>query len=189
MTAKWGLSQSAFDKFLACLDPDRERAGERYLQLRHSLLRILEWKGSHTPEELADEIVNRVCRKIDEGERIDDIFKYCHAVLNFVFLESLKKPGLKLAQEGDDEHTFSQIPAPEPEEEDERMECLERCLSKLPAENRDLIVRYYEGDQRAKIENRKRLAAELGIAAHNLEVRASRIREKLQDCASDCLKK
>ncbi len=189
VTAKWVLSQSAFDKFLACLDPDRDRAGERYLQLRHSLLRILEWKGSHTPEELADEIVNRVCRKIDEGERIDDIFKYCHAVLNFVFLESLKKPGLKLEQEDDDEQSFSQIAAPEPEEEDARMVCLERCLSKLPAENRDLIVRYYEGDQRAKIENRKRLAAELGIAAHNLEVRASRIREKLQGCVSDCLKK
>jgi DNA-directed RNA polymerase specialized sigma24 family protein len=188
VTAKWVLSQSAFDKFLACLDPDRERAGERYLQLRHSLLRILEWKGSHTPEELADEIVNRVCRKIDEGERIDDIFKYCHAVLNFVFRESLKKPGLKLEQEDDDEHSFSQIAAPKPEEEDARMACLESCLSKLPAENRDLIVSYYEGDQRAKIENRKRLAAELEISAHNLEVRASRIREKLQDCVGDCLK-
>jgi DNA-directed RNA polymerase specialized sigma24 family protein len=188
VTAKWVLSQSAFDKFLACLDPDRDSAGERYLQLRHSLLRILEWKGSRTPEELADEIVNRVCRKIEEGERIDDIFKYCHAVLNFVFLESLKKPGLNLEQEGDDEHSFSQIAAPELEEEDERMACLERCLSKLPAENRDLIVRYYEGDQRAKIENRKQLAAELEISAHNLEVRASRIREKLQDCVGDCLK-
>jgi len=189
VAAKWALSQSAFDKFLACLDPDRDRAGERYLQLRHSLLRILEWKGSRTPEEHADEVVNRVCRKIEEGVRIDDIFKYCHAILNFVFLESLKKPGLELEQEGDDEHSFSQIAAPEPEEEDARMVCLESCLSKLPAESRDLIVGYYEGDQRAKIENRKRLAAELKISAHNLEVRASRIREKLQDCAGDCLKK
>jgi DNA-directed RNA polymerase specialized sigma24 family protein len=185
---KAGGSVTAFDKFLACLDPDRERADERYLQLHHSLIRILEWKGSRTPAEHVDEIIDRVCRKIDEGERIDDIFKYCHAVLNFVFLESLKKPGLNLEQEGDDEHSFSQIAAPELEEEDERMACLERCLSKLPAENRDLIVRYYEGDQRAKIENRKRLAAELEISAHNLEVRASRIREKLQDCVGDCLK-
>lgn len=68
------------------------------------------------------------------------------------------------------------------------MACLERCLSGLPAENRDLIVRYYEGEKSAKIENRKRLAAELEISVHALEVRAYRIREGLYDCISDCLK-
>ena len=183
----YSISQPAFDKFLASLDPDQARAGERYLELRHSLLRILEWKGSQNPEEQADEIVRRVCRKIDEGVQIDDIFKYCHTVLKFVFLEGLKKPGLKLEQEGNDEHSFSRIVVPEPQGEDARMVCLEGCLSKLPTEKRHLIVGYYEGDQHTKIENRRQLAAKLRISAHNLEVRVSRIREKLQDCVIDCL--
>lgn len=181
------VTQSAYDRFLICLDPDRARADERYLQLRCSLLRILEWKGSQTPQEHADEVIDRVCRKIDEEEQIDDIFKYCHAVLNFVFLESLKKPGLKLVRKDEDEQGLFRIAAPDPEEEDALMACLKKCLGKLSTEKRNLIVEYYEGNQRIKIENRRRLAAELEISAHTLEVRASRIRENLKNCARDCL--
>jgi len=183
------LSQSAFDKFLAVLDQDRDRAGERYLQLRHSLIRILEWKGSWAPQEDADEIINRVCRKIEEGEQINDIFKYCHGVLKFVLLESLKTRELSLAQQVEEKKNLPQKFVADPAEEDARMVCLKRCLNDLPAEKRNLIARYYEGEKRVKIENRKRLAAELKISAHTLEVRASRIAGKLKDCVSDCLKK
>lgn len=188
MPEKWSLTQQAFDLFLARLDADRECASQRYLQLRHSLTRILEWKGSQSSEEQADETINRVCRKLEEGLAIEDIAKYCHTVLNFVFLESLKKPDAR--REEFDEQSLAQIPASETRAHfgDERLSCLQKCLGKLPDDNRRLIVGYYQGDQRAKIENRRRLAEQLGITAHNLNVRASRIRERLQDCVSECLK-
>ena len=180
------LSQTAFDKFLAYLDPDRERAGDEYLKLRHSLTRILEWKGSLTPEEHADQTVDRVCRKLEEGLVIDDLPKYCRTVLNFVYLESLKKPDSR--REELDEQRLAQISAPDPPDDDARFGCLDKCLGKLPADHRDLIGRYYRDDQVSKIENRKRLAEELGVTAHNLNVRASRIREKLHGCVTGCLK-
>ena len=188
MPGKRPLTQEAFDLFLSNLDADRERASERYLELRRSLIRILEWKGSHTPEEHADETIDRVCHKLSEGVVIGAIPKYCHAVLNNVFLESLKKPDVR--REEFDEQILSRISAPmTPEQDgDERLTCLETCLGKLPTEQRDLIVSYYQDHQRAKIENRKRLAERLGVTAHNLNVRASRIRERLQDCVRGCLK-
>lgn len=189
MPEKWSLTQQAFDLFLACLDADRARASQRYLQLRHSLTRILEWKGSQNPEDQADETINRVCRKLEEGLAVEDIAKYCHTVLNYVFLESLKTPDARRADF--DEQQLSQIPAVETmaQSDDERLPCLQKCLGELPDDHRQLIVSYYQNDQRAKIENRRRLAEQLGITAHNLNVRASRIRERLQSCVAACLKK
>lgn len=179
------ISQLGLDQFLTLLDADPDRAAKRYNELYHSLCRFAEWKGSHTPEEHTDETIDRVCHKLDKGLPIADLFKYCRAVLHYVILESLKNE--RLAEF--DEQTLSLRAAPKPDEEDPRQECFNRCLSQLPPDNRALIVRYYEGHQRIKIENRKRLAAELGITDHNLNVRASRIREKLQDCGKKCLKR
>ncbi|HXG91495.1 MAG TPA: hypothetical protein VNN73_03885 [Blastocatellia bacterium] len=54
----------------------------------------------------------------------------------------------------------------EAEREEKRLDCLERCLEKLEPESREIITRYYQGEQRAKIKNRRALAEALG---HNDE--------------------
>ena len=64
---------------------------------------------------------------------------------------------------------------------------MERCLSKLPPDDRDLIVEFYRGQQRSKIEGRSKLAARLGLTANALNIRACRIRGKLEACVSGCL--
>jgi hypothetical protein len=51
-----------------------------------------------------------------------------------------------------------------------------------------LIVRFYTGDGQARIENRKKLAAELGIDSRALSLRALRIRRELLGCLRACLK-
>jgi len=48
----WELSEEAFAKFLACLDPDPTRAGEKYESLREALVKFLDWWGALFPEEL-----------------------------------------------------------------------------------------------------------------------------------------
>lgn len=65
--------------------------------------------------------------------------------------------------------------------------CLEHCLEQLLPENRDLVVRYYQQERQAKIDHRKMLASELGIAVNALRLRAHRIRLTLQRCVLDCL--
>jgi len=57
----------------------------------------------------------------------------------------------------------------------------------LEAEDRELIVGYYHGEQRAKINNRRAMAAKLGVSMNALSIRACRIRDKLEACVRKCL--
>ena len=74
------LTSEAFTKLLARLDPDRERAGEKYEDLRRTLIKFFEWRGAPFPEEQTDETFNRVARKLDEGIEIKNIGGYCYEV-------------------------------------------------------------------------------------------------------------
>ena len=60
MKSTWALSQEAFDRLLAWLDPDRDRAGERYEEIRRKLIGIFLRRGCSTAEDLTDEAINRV---------------------------------------------------------------------------------------------------------------------------------
>jgi DNA-directed RNA polymerase specialized sigma24 family protein len=180
----WTLTEQAFAKFLACLDTDPARAGERYEALRESLVKFLDWRGATFPEELVDETFNRVARKLEEGEMIQDVPSYCHGVARLVFLQSLEHPSNK---RGEIEELLL-VAAPEPvtEAPDARRECLDRCLRELPAENRNLITEYYRKERRQKIDNRISLAKRLGIPLNALRSRAQRIRGKLERCIARC---
>ena len=58
--------------------------------------------------------------------------------------------------------------------------CLEYCLQQLSAENRRIIINYYQGEKGERIKNRKLMAEQLGIPANALRIRVHRIREKLE---------
>ena len=62
--SEWVLTQDAFDGFLASLDRDRDKAGEKYEYIRLKLLKYFQWCGSDEPDIDADETINRVTRKI-----------------------------------------------------------------------------------------------------------------------------
>ncbi len=76
----------------------------------------------------------------------------------------------------------------EPEEDvEKRLAFLERCLSRLPLPDRELIVAYYQGRRREKIGNRKALADRLGIPMNALWIRSHRLRLKLESCIDECM--
>src|SRR5260370_41876259 len=88
-------------KLLDRLDADRERAGEKYEDLRRTLNRFFEWRGAPFPEEHADETFNRVARKLDEGVEIKNFGGYCYEVARLVCLESFKgQDSRRLSLEG-----------------------------------------------------------------------------------------
>jgi DNA-directed RNA polymerase specialized sigma24 family protein len=178
----WELTENAFAKFLACLDSDPARAGEKYEALREALVKILDWRGALFPEELVDEIFNRVTRKLEEGETIRDVPTYCHGMARLVFLQSLERPGNKRV--GLEE--LSTIAIPAPNVTDVRRECLNHCLRQLPAENRELIIEYYRKEGRQKIDHRLAIAERLGIPLNALRGRAQRIRYRLERCIRQC---
>src|SRR5712692_7720438 len=84
------LTAETFGKLLDRLDADRERAAEKYEDLRRTLTRFYEWRGAPFPDEHTDETFNRVARKLDEGVKIKNIGAYCYEVARLVCLESFK---------------------------------------------------------------------------------------------------
>jgi DNA-directed RNA polymerase specialized sigma24 family protein len=184
---KWDLTQEAFDKLLASFGEDRESAGLKYIEVRSNLMRFFEWRGSPYPEDHADETINRVAKRLLEGEEIRNPSGYCIGVARMILLEINKERARDL--EALNEMASSQVAASDPQESESQIECLRVCLQNLSADNRELIIEYYQGEKGAKIENRKRLVERFGIAVNTLRMRALRLRERLQDCVRDCLKK
>jgi hypothetical protein len=62
-------------------------------------------------------------------------------------------------------------------------------MDSLSEENRYLLLKYYGAEGGSKIDQRKQLAEELGIAANALRIRAYRIRLGLQQCVEKCIKR
>jgi DNA-directed RNA polymerase specialized sigma24 family protein len=140
-------------------------------------------------DELADETLNRVARRLDEeGGNIETEIpaKYCYIVARFVFMEYLRTNEKEIAAL-DDIGRQANTMSPEDRDRKEKMlECLDRCSAKLEVSQRELIFGYYSGEQRVKIENRHSLAQTLGITVNALSIRACRIRDKLESCVKEC---
>jgi DNA-directed RNA polymerase specialized sigma24 family protein len=184
---KWTLTQDALDKLLATLGDDRDAAGARYLEIRRHLVRLFEWRGCSTPDEYADETINRCARKLSEGEEIRDVATYCIGIARMVVREMLRDRSLQ-TRPLEDAPEPRVPPAPLEMDTDGRAECLRSCLERLSPETRNLILHYYQGDKGDKIRTRKGLIDTLGIPASTLRMRALRVRERLQSCSSDCMK-
>ena len=181
-----GLTTESFDALLAQLAPDRERAGELYETIRHKLVRLFEWRGCASPEDLADETINRVARRLAEGIelRSSDPYGYFCGVAHLVYKEVLRRAARehRALESGD-------WPAPvslaDDEPSDERLDCLRRCLQQLPVDQRDLVLRYHQGEN--NIRNRQALADQMGIPMNALRIRVHRVRRKLESCVHGCL--
>lgn len=184
--AKWELTAEAFDKLLENFSSDRSEAGEQYVQIKAKLERFFEWNSCPSPEDLADEAIKRVARKIDEGETIFNLPAYFSTVARLVFMEWLRvRDRIAVPLE-----EIPEIAAEEPfedEQKEARHRCLDRCLERLPVESRSLILKYYQDEKRAKIDHRKQLAEILGIPLNALRIRAHRVRISLEKCVKHCL--
>ncbi len=183
MKTRWVLTQEAFDNLLTWLDPDREQAGRRYEEIRRRLIRIFTCRGCLEPDDLADETINRVTKKLREiiDTYTGDPALYFYGVAQNVHLEYLRrKPPPVVPQ-----RPPSRID--QPDDIDQEYECLERCIARLTSAQRDLVLNYYQEEKQAKIDRRKELAHRLGIGPNALRIRAHRIRATLQQCVEGCL--
>src|SRR5215216_2251273 len=66
MSGEWTLTSEEFDDLLSWLDPNRERAGSRYEEIRAGLIKRFRWRGCSDAEDLADKTINRVVKKLPE---------------------------------------------------------------------------------------------------------------------------
>ena len=176
------LEQAELDRLLVWLDSDRERAGERYEQIRWRLITIFAARNCAVPEELADETIDRVARRVAdiEANYTGDKARYFFGVANNVHHEYLKKPASPGTALLSDEDTGGS---------EQVHHCLEQCLDKLPSGAREMMLRYYSEEKQAKIELHKTMAGQMGITINTLRLRVLRLKEKLQPCIRRCLER
>ena len=184
-----GLTSDTFANLLLRLDSDPDRAGEQYEELRRKLIRFFEWRLAPFPEDHADEVFNRLAKRLAEGVAIRNVGTYCYEIARLVLLEALKGSDSRRASLEDVNVRVVDEGGDEAAQRETRLACLDDCLRALPENNRELIVEYYQDDKRDRIERRKDLAARLGLQREALANRAQRLRDKLERCVTQCVAK
>jgi len=175
----WDLSEKTFYQLLDRLHSDPTLAGEEYENLRTRLIFFLERKGCRISAELADETINRMARKIEEGYEIAHLGKFSYGVARLVLLEHWQDPKREWEQ-------LDERPSP-PESNREfnecRLECMKKCLEALSPEEQNLIVKNCTLNK----QGREKLAEALGLTINAFRLRVFRIRVKLHQCRDKCL--
>ena len=189
------LTDFAFSRLLEWLDDGVESHGERYLEIRRRLVSYFERRNRLFADELADETLNRVGRKLEQSIVIETRppARYCYVVARFVMLEDVRRERKHVHF---DEPSFPQTSWPgsgrttHPDEthaiREQRLDCLDHCLLELRPDQRELIVDYYRNTRRQKIEYRREMAARLGITMNALGIRVCRLRDALRACLERC---
>jgi DNA-directed RNA polymerase specialized sigma24 family protein len=183
MTRDWVATPGDLSTLVNWLEGSGGAAGQSYVAMHGRLVSYFARKGCRVPEDLADDTLTRVARRLREEGTITGVLpaQYCYIVARFVFLEHLRSPehgGVGLV--GD-------VPARRGGEEDGRerlLASLDVCLEQLDARDRTLILEYYSGARADRIAMRRELAAKLGLSPNAMSIRACRLRERIRTCVS-----
>jgi DNA-directed RNA polymerase specialized sigma24 family protein len=181
------ITAGRFAGLLARLDPDRDRAAAEYERLRRALVKFFDWRGHPAPDECADETLDRLARKLTDTA-VGDVDRYTYGIARLVLLEQQRLPAFDSIEPGF-EHGAAP-PAIMPDEataHDQMRGCFDMCLERLPRQDRELAVGYYEGERGVRIANRQRLAAAFHLSDNALRSRVQRLRDQLERCVQTCM--
>lgn len=185
MSDRWTLTEESLNTLLDWLDPSREAAGRRYVEIRRRLVQFFVCRGSLESEQMADRTIDRVARKVPQiaDGYSGDPALYFFGVARKVHLEYTRQQRAAQARPPAPEADAAQAEA-----EEEGYACLERCMESLEPDSRLLVLKYYEEERQEKIDHRRELARQLGIGMNALRLRVFRTRAALQQCVLECLK-
>ncbi len=181
---KPALDPKSFEALLAALHPDRQQAGMRYEILRNKLIRLFERRWCEAPEDLADETLDRVGRRLAEGVemRSSDPSGFAYGVAHNVYKEVCRTAAKEhqALESGEWPPVHAEDPEPDP-----RLEALSECLQTLSSREQSMVLEYHRGED--NIRRRQALCAELGIEINALRIRVHRLRRKLEECVASKL--
>jgi DNA-directed RNA polymerase specialized sigma24 family protein len=181
---KWVLTEPAFQALLERLSSNRIEAAREYEQLRQRLITFFRCRGSRAPEDRADDTLDRVSRRLSQGDSIRSVFSFVTGVAQLVSKEdsraARKEAMVFLAS------ASSSDPMPPTGPEQMRVECVRQCLNKLEPEARQLILDYFAEDA-TRIMSRRELADRLALTPVALRIRVHRLRAKLFECTRRCI--
>lgn len=170
------LNPAAFEQFLCWLGPDEEAAGRKYESIRSRLIMMFKARRCVFAEDLADATIERVARKLSSlsiGFNGDPAL-YFYGVAKKIYLEHQRK----IASDHKRSESSSTIKDGNPDLED-MLTQLDEALSTVSKSDRELILKYYSGGEKNKI-NRRALAKQIGIGTNALRLRVFRIRKEIK---------
>lgn len=184
------LKPPDFQRLLACLDPDSERASARYTQLRERLVRFARSHNEHLrAEELADNALDEIAKKPDLPD-IRDLEQFAIGVLRMLLMAHKRKNH----QLSDDLDLVIGEPDPEHSivnrlDRERKEHCFVACMKHLSPSERRLIFEYHPNENRDLEGRRKQLAIMIGIQPGTLATRMNRLRNKLEKCCMNCYRR
>jgi RNA polymerase sigma factor (sigma-70 family) len=195
------LGPESWDALFDFLDPGRRAAGpDRDREAEHRCAEILRKlacffasRRCANPEDLALETILRVaskCRDIDVSSYADRV-GYFYGVARNVIHEVQRSGQRESRAYKSFAQEFPGIALPDPDawtRAETARSCLERCLDTLPAQAKQLILRYHSNEGAAKVTAHRALAEEIGKSVNALRIEAHRIRRTLQQCVFSCLR-
>jgi DNA-directed RNA polymerase specialized sigma24 family protein len=174
-----------FTRLLVRLGSDDVHAWQEYSALRRTLIMFFE--PSFEAADLADEVLDRIARKL-ATEEIADITQFAFGVARNVRREYRQS-------------SSGNVEIPEnyagswhnPEQGviaamDARIkhECFMRCMRQFDPQDQMLLLEYHPSRHEKVEETRQKLAAALGLSAGALRSRIARLRDKLEQCCHRC---
>jgi DNA-directed RNA polymerase specialized sigma24 family protein len=191
----WVLNAEAFEKLLSSLDGNPEKASIIYEDIRKRLIRQFRANQSQIAEEQADEVFNRIARKIYEENFVLDKnnpYPYFHQTARYILLEQQRRDRRRIL--GLDDLPFSEEPFYDPEEilarfserlrNEAGLNSLHECRENLSEKEINLLDSY----DAVKGKGREKLAKETGKTVNALKISVNRIRKKLIECVKKRLK-
>ena len=166
---------------LEWLDPDREKAGQRYEVIRAGLIRIFVSRGVSDAEYYTDEAIDRVIKRLPEIQAgyVGDPARYFHGVARNLVMEAARRREVPT-------DVLPQGLTPEPTRSD-TSECLAKCLKELPRDKQEFILDYHLYHGHEKVVHHRQMATELSISEGALRTRAHHLRVTLEKCVLRCV--
>jgi DNA-directed RNA polymerase specialized sigma24 family protein len=160
------------------IDSDVARA---YEQLRLRLTTYFRLRFPAEAEALADEAIDRLARRLEDGTQVDNPASYALGIARFLVMETAARQRREghAAREAMLELELQVADV----EFDPALPALRTCLGCLDPESARLILEYYAVDGgTARIERRQQIAERLGMTLNALRNRALRTRMALEKC-------
>lgn len=174
------ITAGNFAALLAALSDTPQERGKQYEILRSKLIFFFSRRSLQFPEDLADEVIDRLAHRIAEGVEISSAPAFALGIARHVAQEqSAKQPRLLVV----DELFWNNVPAHlTTKSEEEEIDRMEQCLKKLPRTEARLLAGYYLAPADNPMQARKNLADDLGISANTLRQRVFLARQSLRAC-------
>ncbi|HSK70247.1 MAG TPA: hypothetical protein VK892_01030 [Pyrinomonadaceae bacterium] len=177
-----------FELLLEWLNPVREEAAEKYEQIRQGLIIIFSSRGCAHPEDLADEVFDRVMNKIED---LKSYYKgkpenYFYGVAKKIRLETFRVYLLPLT-----EQILADAKIDPDDRETEEIKpvnsCLKQCLKKEGEKNSKMVLEYYGAKSLREKEFHEKLAKKYSMPLNTLRIKVFRIKKRLYKCIKNCL--